>query len=692
MEYNEKYFKAKANRNVLIIWTLIMLISSVACLANLNNGIISKNVFLVIMAIGWGPYIFAQIMRAVKGKDWGAYKRIACYGYGIFYIIFISISRSNLPFVYILPLVTMMILFKDAVYLGKVGIVNVIGLIISAVVHNRMGMPLDNNDVGIQIASVLFCYAGAILAINHINASDSAMTGSIKSNLERVVNTVNQVKGASNSIVDGVTVVRELADENQQGANSVVESMDKLNDNNTILQDRAMSSMDMTTDINTQVQSVAALIGEMVELINKSSGHATQSSDELTKVMNNTNVIAELSSQLEEILGDFNNEFQMVRSETGTIADINSQTNLLALNASIEAARAGDAGRGFAVVAEQIRQLSMDTQVSSDRIMSALGNLQKTSGKMTESITQTLELIQELLQSMTGISENVNLIATDAQTLGGNIQVIDNAMKEVETSNQNLVDNMSQISEVMGAMNSCVADADFTTKTMLSKYAETAVNVGNIEQVVDALVKELGAGGFMGIQDARPGMKITLHTDDSKKTGYHGEVVDVIEGGVIAKFEEEDLNPRERGVTYLLRICVDNSVYEWDGVKIADGKNGIKIVTETNPKVMNRRKYPRMPISNPCTITVRESGQTIEGKMLNISGGGFAFESNDSMFLRMKGKNVIVDMDNFPVARQSRQEGTVIRCSNDNGRYIVGCRMPKDNKAIVAYVQENYTE
>lgn len=42
-----------------------------------------------------------------------------------------------------------------------------------------------------------------------------ALTDSIKADLQRVISTVEKVKTASNTIMNGITVVRELASENK---------------------------------------------------------------------------------------------------------------------------------------------------------------------------------------------------------------------------------------------------------------------------------------------------------------------------------------------------------------------------------------------------------------------------------------------------------------------------------------------
>ncbi|MBQ8766167.1 MAG: methyl-accepting chemotaxis protein, partial [Clostridia bacterium] len=195
---------------------------------------------------------------------------------------------------------------------------------------------------------------------------------------------------------------------------------------------------------------------------------------------------------------------------------ISSQTNLLALNASIEAARAGESGRGFSVVADQIRTLSAETSESSGEIRNALTRLEETSDKMTASMEQTLELIQLVIEKVKQINSSVGTINDDSTQLGDSIQVIDNAINEVKVSNTQLVDNMERVSHIVEAMTDSVIHSDNTTKTMLSKYAETAINIDKIESVVESLLTKLGVGGFMGIKDFQPGMKVTIERKNGK--------------------------------------------------------------------------------------------------------------------------------------------------------------------------------
>jgi len=698
--YDEKYFIAKANKRAGTTWLILLIFVNVYYGAKVVEGDFMSLSWQIMIAVsGWSTYVVAGLLLKFKGMDFSGYKYIMGYGYLLFYAIIAWTALDEISYVFVLPLVAILVLYKDRNYIRNMMWVTLFILITSNIYKGRVkGMMefVSSVDCALQFAIVIICYACTMMGIKHLHESDGALTGSIEANLKRVVQTVEQVKVASNAVVDGVTVVRELADENKAGAEDVVTDMQDLSNDNSVLNDKTMSSMEMTGVIDTQVGNVAELMEQVVTLIEASVEHANISSEELVEVVETTNKMASLSAEVEKVLNDFKEEFQNVKDETSTIEGITSKTNLLALNASIEAARAGEAGKGFAVVANEIRELSSGTQNSSSRIMSALAHLEETSEKMLESITETIKLIQINIDKVDNVNRSVTDITNDATALGVNIRVVDSAVKEVESSNKTLVDNMQQVCDVMEVMTGRINKAELTTKEMLSKYEESAKSAVNIETVVGHLMEELGVGGFMGIQDVREGMKIAVALKDSKSE-YIGEVADCSEKDIFVTLEDkgQDILNKNQSVCQL-RIIVDNVLYSWDDIIIShtqqDEKGKYKLVVEGNPKVFNRRKYPRMPLSNRCMIKIKGTDKAYEGRMVNISANGFAFASKEGLFASIKGKDVVLDVKNFDVLQGRALEGCIIRSSNNSGEYIIGCRMPEDSEAIREYVSRNYSE
>ena len=107
---------------------------------------------------------------------------------------------------------------------------------------------------------------------------------------------------------------------------------------------------------------------------------------------------------------------------------------------------------------------------------------------MTSSIEETLSLIQQTLEKITQTGGNVDKITADSSLLGNHIQVIDAAMKEVKASNQQLVENMEQVSNIVSTMTTSIGNSDDISKKMLSKYDESATNINNIENVIQDLM------------------------------------------------------------------------------------------------------------------------------------------------------------------------------------------------------------
>lgn len=701
-EYDESFFRAKANKRAGITWLALIFIATIYYGIKTKNGEIARGYFIAFTVVGWVTYITGYIVSMIKGKAAKEYKWVLGICYLLFYAVIAWTALDKISYIFILPLLSILILYKDPKFIKMIMWFTLFVLISSNIYKGVAKGMMDfvaSEECALQFAIVLCCFACTNMAIRHLVESDGALTGSIESELAQVVQTVEQVKDASNSIVDGVTVVRELADENKQGANNVVKDMGTLAKNNGILNDKTVSSIEMTKVIDTQVKDVSDLMEEFSKLIEKSVEHADLSADELTEVVEITNRMSALSSKIETILETFKKEFENVKQETSTIEGITSQTNLLALNASIEAARAGEAGKGFAVVADQIRSLSSGTQDSSNSIMEALSHLEATSDEMLESITETVELIQLNIEKVSTVNKSVSDITSDATSLGDNIKVVDSAVKQVENSNETLTANMNQVGEIMQIMTESINNAEQTTKTMLSKYEASAKSATDIESVVGELMEVLGIGGFMNVSDIKSGMKfrMVIEGQTNAREEYTGEVVDRKDNNVYININNRAaFDDKRRNLKCSFNAVVDNVLYCWNDIAIHNVKAGekgqFKLTIDTNPQVYNRRKYPRMPLDNKCTISVDGTDITYYGHMVNISANGFAFSVNDSSFENMKGKNIVIEIDNFDVIKDKEIQGCIIRCSNDEGNYIVGCRMPEDSNEIKDYVNKNYSE
>lgn len=688
MEYSEEYFKKQANMYSLFMWTLINVILTALYILEVFKGGRTPGYLAVFLCICWLPHIAGLLVLKIKGSSTWVYREFVSVGYGILFLFVLMTTKTNVTYGYIFPVACLLILYKNRALLIRCGIANILVILAYLIkIHFTTGFSAHTiTDAEIQIGVTVLCYIAYVLAITHMQKSDGAMLNSVKADLARVVQTIQQVKNASHSIVDGVTVVSELSDENKDSADVVVNNMAQLSEDNVILQEKALSSLEMTRQISSQVENVAAMVQEMVALVEESVSHSQTSSEQLTDVVNSTNEMAQLSNEVEQILQEFKNEFDMVKAETGTIEKISGQTNLLALNASIEAARAGEAGKGFAVVADEIRDLSTGTKTSSTSIMNALANLEVTADRMTEAITKTLQLINTTLDKITLVDTSVARIATDAERLGGNVQVIDTAMQEVESSNRNMVDNMNQISMVMDAMTASISEADDSTRIMRSKYSETSANVMSIGNIVGQLMGELGAGGFMTTEDITTGMYFTLEEIDDTTKEYKQRVAYVKENQIYAKLPS-DMRSVSSTAAYHISVIVDNRIYRWENIQAALKDGTLCLTVSGNPQVFNRRKYRRGPLFNHCHFTIEGSDMPYIGTMINISAGGYSFFSDAEELKDARGKLIELSIDDFPLLEDETLDGSVIRVTDNNGVYIVGCRMYSDNEAIDRYIE-----
>lgn len=168
-------------------------------------------------------------------------------------------------------------------------------------------------------------------------------------------------------------------------------------------------------DMIGESEKVELSVGDGVTLVNELRSQADS--------------VAKASGIVEEVIEELTGKVHEVGGFVDIILNISSQTNLLALNASIEAARAGAAGRGFSVVAEEVRKLSEDTQQASNNITNIIQELNTGVRRANESIADTVDSVKKQ-----------NLIIEDTN----------GKFTEVEEEVGILVDNINQMSKIMG--------------------------------------------------------------------------------------------------------------------------------------------------------------------------------------------------------------------------------------------------
>ncbi len=676
-------FEELADKHVGAIYLLMSLFLTVAYALEVVEGSQPFGFLIAFVTADWGAFIVSLFAKKFRSKYPNIHRWVLCIGYSLFYILILSSLKNPLIFVYIIPIMIIMALYENFKLLLLIMGANVIGVVAFMINTFKRGL-VDggmSDSFKIMLAASLIINLSVYLLIRYLSRLSSHNIAAVTENLDKVKETVIKVKDVSTSVVDGVNAVKEYADDNRSVASSVVNDMTTITAQSAVLNEKTVSSLEMTKSISTQVTQVSRLVEETVDLANQSVEHASTSNKQLDDVILSAHEMSALTKQIEDILNNFKEEFAKVQAETGTINHISSQTNLLALNASIEAARAGESGRGFSVVADEIRNLSDGTKQSSASIMGALDVLATTSDNMTVSIERIIELITDTVEKIEAVGESVSAISSDSVVLGANVNNINRAVAEVETSNLHLVDNMNSVSEIMGSIVDKFEKTANSSEEMRSKNEETSAHVIGIEHMVNKLVEELGASGLMDVSDIEEGMSASLKPA-SGNTEYKGTISNVTDHVIAVTFDHTDVSSFTENCD--VSVIVDNTTYHWANAPVVQVRNHtVYVQADGKPMVANRRKFPRMSLKNPCEVVLK-NGTTLHGTLLNISGNGLAFSTNSTEIttgelIKVRIENFIVSDPLFAVAIRTAELA--------NGMIQYSCRMLDDNADIAAYVE-----
>ncbi len=237
-----------------------------------------------------------------------------------------------------------------------------------------------------------------------------------------------------------------------------------------------LENADGTTTLTTEATGHAREVTENMASIGSSMEESTQNlniiaaaSEEMGVTIKN---IAENSSKASEItekavqtaekshegVQGLGKAAQSIGVVTESITEISEQTNLLALNATIEAARAGEAGKGFAVVANEIKELAKETALATEKIKTAVGDIQQQTGETVNDI------------------QSISTIIGEIDEIVGSIVV---AVEEQSVTTDEIVSNVSRVSQGVSEINDNVAESSRMTEKVTEQIS--TVQEGSLE-------------------------------------------------------------------------------------------------------------------------------------------------------------------------------------------------------------------
>jgi methyl-accepting chemotaxis protein len=183
-------------------------------------------------------------------------------------------------------------------------------------------------------------------------------------------------------------------------------------------------------------------------------------------------------------LGDRSQQIGLI---VDVITNIANQTNMLALNAAIEASRAGEHGRGFAVVAEEVRGLAEGSKRAADQIAKMVRDTENETGRVVkvmeasqETVTGSIQVISETLDSLRDVAEVVNEMA-------GVVDSISNAAERQKEAATRVARTSEDIATVADESAASTQEASATAEEQSASMQEMTASIQELAEVSEKL-------------------------------------------------------------------------------------------------------------------------------------------------------------------------------------------------------------
>ena len=218
------------------------------------------------------------------------------------------------------------------------------------------------------------------------------------------------------------------------------------------------SALDQTLRLTGQVLGTGTAMSDGIDRIGQAADTALQNSQQtLADMRAGITLSREVAAWVSAAVGrvrDISDALQQMEQRIAMIEDIAMQVSMLSVNAGIEAARAGDSGRGFAVIARTIKQLSDQTNGTTDDLRLQAQTLGRSVTTLAEEADRTMQQARQVISDSQISDQRITTIAAMIGDLRDTTTAVRHLAEEVRQANGSF---KSAIQEVVTTVE-CSAD------------------------------------------------------------------------------------------------------------------------------------------------------------------------------------------------------------------------------------------
>lgn len=289
------------------------------------------------------------------------------------------------------------------------------------------------------------------------------MVASIANMRKSLREIIGDINNSSAVVKDSSKDLSYVLQDSTAALEAVSKAVDDMAHGATELAQSTQASGEKLEVLSTEIDSMKETSSEMMSKVSKTERASKKGIEAIENLQVAVKNNADVANKIGEKVFNLSDKSKSINNITKTINEITSQIDLLSLNAAIESARAGEAGRGFAVVANEIKNLALNTSVSTKEI----------SNIIQEFIKITEEAKGEMVEAKSGI-EDMDSRSKETQAV---FNEIDTAVNEMTNEIKNLVDIIDSVNKNKDVVVNAVQDISAVSEESASTSQEISASV-----------------------------------------------------------------------------------------------------------------------------------------------------------------------------------------------------------------------